>query len=360
MSQKSNKTKQAEPAQISDLLAGLAPRTLQSRGLLEVVGLFPPEGDRPPEGDSPTEPGNGHAQYVAPLEHLKLVQVRTYGSMVLRNTADKGMLIAPMHLGFFQEGAQNHATSRVLVLEAGESLTADDCFCIQQSQGGYLKEAQQRFLILPLGLRGAALARQGVDSYSRLWGAIDRYNRSYGIARGGHLERFLRPYFARLQPFRHAFETLPGQVGAAYFIGGSLVGIEAAPNPAYWQELAPILNIYCYGPAALLAARQGWQPARKPLNLDGLADLDDLAGRLSTTRASEEAARVGQITELSGATWNGTLTEERYGLRTITLEQQGWAGQMVREGAGEMVYLSVFHDLVPQAKKEQADYDEDW
>ncbi len=353
MSQKTSKTPQAEPAQISDLLSGLAPRTLQSRGLLEVVGLFPAE------ANGSAAPGDGRAQYVAPLEHLKLVQVPTYGSMVLRNTADKGVLIAPMHLGFFQEGAQNHATSRVLLLEAGESLTADDCFCIQQSQGGYLKEAQQRFLILPLGLRGVALGQRGVNSYSRLWGAIDRYNRSYGIARGGHLERFLRPYFARLQPFRHAFETLPGQVGAAYFISGSLVGVEVAPNPAYWQDLAPILNIYCYGPAALLAERQGWQPARKPLNLEDLRDLDDLAGRLASTRAREEAARVGQLTSLAAATWNGTLAEERHSLRIITLEQQGWAGQMVREGAGQMVYLSVFHDLVPQAKKENADYDED-
>ena len=70
------------------------------------------------------------------MEHLKLVKVPTYGTVVLRNTATQGLLIAPMHIGFFQDDAQNHATSRVLLIEAGELLEANDCFCIQQSQGG--------------------------------------------------------------------------------------------------------------------------------------------------------------------------------------------------------------------------------
>jgi len=34
-------------------------------------------------------------------------------------------------------------------------------FCIQQAQGGLLQEAQQRFLMLPLGLRRAALEQRG-------------------------------------------------------------------------------------------------------------------------------------------------------------------------------------------------------
>lgn len=338
--------KQSTSVEVTSLLDGLRPRTLQSWGLLEMVGLFPEE----PEARRP--------QFVAPLQHLKLVQVPTYGTMVLRNTADRGMLIAPMHLGFFQEGAQNHATSRALLLDAGETLSADDCFCIQQSQGGLLKEAQQRFLILPLGLRQRALQKQGENSFSRLWGAIDRYNRSYGIARGGHLERFLRPYFPRLQPFRHAFETLPGQVGAAYFISGALAGLEVAPNAAYWQELAPILNIYCYGPAALLAERQAWQPARSPLNLERLSDLDDLARRLRATREQEMAAHTALIEDRASASWGGTITEERQGLRTITLEQENWAGQMVSDG-NQMVYLSVFNDPVPQAKKAEGTDDDD-
>ena len=32
-----------------------------------------------------------------------------------------------------------------------------------------------------------------------------------------------------------------------------MAGVEVAPHEAYWQELSPILAMYCYGPAALLA-----------------------------------------------------------------------------------------------------------
>jgi len=139
------------------LLADVRPGQIQSWGLLDVVALFSAE-QRP-----------DYSRFVSPLQHLKLVRVPSYGTLILENEAKSGTLIAPMHIGFFQTGAQNHATSRVLLLEAGETLTASDCFCIQASQGGLLKEAQQRFIILPLSLRKAALSKRGKDGYSRLW-----------------------------------------------------------------------------------------------------------------------------------------------------------------------------------------------
>ena len=49
----------------------------------------------------------------------------------LRNASSDDRLIVPMHIGFFQPGAQNHTTSRVLVLEAGETIRVTDCLCIQ-------------------------------------------------------------------------------------------------------------------------------------------------------------------------------------------------------------------------------------
>src|SRR5436309_12198502 len=110
----------ASPA-FDGLLHGLRPGPVQTWGGLEVLTLFPADpGDRP--------------QFVPPLSNLKLAGVRTYGTLELRNTAERGLLVAPMHVGFFQEGAQNHATSRALVLEAGEALVVEDCFCVQQAQ----------------------------------------------------------------------------------------------------------------------------------------------------------------------------------------------------------------------------------
>ena len=314
---------------LTDLVAG----HLQSWGLLDVVTLFA----------APERPD--YAQFVSPLEHLKLVQVPTYGTLVLHNTAQNGTLIAPMHIGFFQVGAQNHATSRALILAKDETLRVEDCFCIQQTQGGLLKEAQQRFIILPLSLRKAALAKRNEKGFSRLWNDIEVYNRRYGITRRGHLERYLRPYFSRLLPFRHAFEVLPQQIGAAYFVAGRLIGIEVAPNAGYWSDIGPILNIYCYGSAALLAERYRWKTTRNVVNLDGLVDLDDLKQRLVEKRLQEEQARIELLETTSNLAWNCTVETEAQELQVVSLAHEEWAGQMVKRGTN-MVYMSVFRDVI--------------
>jgi hypothetical protein len=325
------------------LLSGLVAGPVQAWGRLEVVGLF--------RADDRTD----RHRYTSPVESLKLVKVPRYGTMVLHNTAAEGLTIVPMHVGFFQDGAQNHATSRVLILEAGEVFEAEDCFCIQQAQGGLLKEAQQRFLVLPLGLRAAALRKRGTNDFSRLWGDIDGYTRRFGVARGGHLERFFRPFFARLMPFRHAFETVPGQVGAAYFVAGRPVGVELAPTAAVWRDLAPILNIYCYGPAALLAEQWDYPIGRPALDLDGLADLDDLADRLDRSRRQHAIARSEALGALAGADWSCHDESIRHGLTIRTLGWESWAGQVVLDGA-HTNYLSVFRDL-PARKSETLEPD---
>ena len=286
-----------------------------------------------------------------------------------------------MHIGFFQPGAQNHATSRALVLEAGETQHVTDCFCIQAAQGGLLKESQQRFLMLPLDLRCQALAKRHIQGYSRLWGDIDRYTRHYGLATGGHLERFLRPNFDRLLPLRHALETSPGQVGAAYFVAGRLAGIEVTPSQAYWQQLAPILAMYCYGPAALLAERRGHQRVAEPLDLEpipkppgtgsfcgvfgakcacplllarfwdrlleGLTGLDDLTARLADVRHRESCGRADIVQELATQSFHQDVDEDRHGLRVLTLSSGTWTGQVVRD-AQQTVYASVFRDVLAQ------------
>ena len=92
---------------------------------------------------------------------------------------------------------------------------------------------------------------------------------------------------------------MPGQVGAAYFVAGRLAGVEVVPNETYWQELSPILAIYCYGPEALRAERRGYQRVSEPLDLESLLDLDDLAHRLRDVRAREARQRTDIVNELA-------------------------------------------------------------
>ena len=313
-----------------DLLADLVPGVVQSRGLLEVLALH---------STSKT------AGYAAPLEHLDLLAGDEYGVVELRNRHATDPLLVPMHIGFLQKGAQNHATSRALVLEPGESRVVRDCYCIQESEAGYLRRARQRFVFLPLGLRRAAFDKRGSnEDFSRLWGDIETYTRQFGVARGGHLERFLRPYFSRLMPFRHGFETEPGQVGAAYFVGGELVGLEIAPNEAHWRDVAPIFAMYAYGPAALRADAWGWTLEKPALDLGKLRDLDDLAERLYRLRFEWDQHRIAQLRALMNGNWSvAPSADTTEGL--ANLERGEWRGQLLRVGE-RLVYASLFYDGV--------------
>lgn len=328
---------------LTGLLDGLAVGQHQSRGLMDVLALMPAG----PQGIL------GRERYVPPLEAVKLVEVPDYGTMVLRNTSKEGVLVVPMHIGFFQAGAQNHATSTTLVLDAGETLGVKDCYCIQESQCGYLKEAQQRFLMLPLGLRPAASARRAAGDFGSLWQDIDGFNRFFGIAKGGHYERFLRPHFGQLQAFRHAFELQPLQVGAAYFVGGRLTGVELAPNPEYFAQLYPVLNIYCYGPAELAARRRRWESHRRPLDLSGLADLEDLRRRLHQARHDERQALAAHLHELSDLPLKVKVEQDRLGLRVQSLGYGRWSGQQVHDGQ-QTIYLSLFRDAVAEDSADAA------
>ncbi|KOR32962.1 hypothetical protein TI05_04000 [Achromatium sp. WMS3] len=312
------------------LLSGLIPGKLQSRGLLEILALFPIQ-------------HNARSQFVPPLQNLKLVAVPDYGKMTFRNTTSKGLLILPMHIGFFQDGAQNHATSRAMVLDAQEDLTATDCFCIQETQGGLLDEANQRFIVLPLGLRPRAFVERDEEDFSRLWIHIENYTRKFGVSKSGHLERFIRPYFPKLQTFRHAFETEPGQIGAVYFIAGQLVGIEVAPNPEYWQDLWPILLIYCYGPEVFLAENLQSKSARTAMDLYYIEDLEDLRHELRASRRTDLKARIKLVAELSAFEWKHEVDRIQHKLRIVNLEHQEWAGQMVQKDS-EILYLSLFRN----------------
>lgn len=308
-------------------LAGLSARGLQVRGRLSVVGLFR---ERPLQ-----------QRFARAMQDLRLVKVHTYGTVELENRAAHP-LVVPMHIGFFQRGAQNHATSQVHLLAAGESRVTQDCFCIQESQGGLLARAEQRFLVLPLGLRTAAFQKRGVDDYARLWEDIDAFTRRYGIKRGGHFERFLRPFFSRLLPLRHGFEPVAEQVGAAWFVDGALTGVEVLPDAINLEDMLPVFAIYGYGPAALLREVQEVEPpARRPLDLHGLRDVDDLAERLRESRFAEGRQRCQSVRALAARPWTTRLEREELGSSLLTLESEGWTGQLVRRGQ-DVVYASLF------------------
>ncbi|GAA2440012.1 hypothetical protein GCM10010191_64280 [Actinomadura vinacea] len=307
--------------------------------------------------------GPAYPGIVPPRTGLKLTRVAGYGRVELRNGAEQGVAIVPLHMGHVQDAAQNHALCRSAFLAAGQTLMFEDACCVQQSQGGYLAERDQWFFILPLELRARALELRGVPDYAKLWDDIAALNRRYGLPRRGHLEQILSRRRAVLTQFQSRLELQPGQLGALFFVDGRFAGLELAPDPRYFAEIWTPLVSFAYGVAAWYAhpgagsgadASGGRRPEQdgrsepfepsepsEPFEAFEARDLRELRAALDHDRA----ARIAEIADWLAATPTGpvrTVEEERYlSLRLSTVTGPHLAGQIVTDG-DRAVYASLF------------------
>lgn len=278
-------------------------------------------------------------RFVAPLSGLKLYQVRGYGNMELSNPAETGIAIAPLHMGYIQDRAQNHALCRSAFIAAGQKLMFEDACCVQAAQGGYLEGRDQWFFILPLPLREEALELRGKEDYSKLWDAISRLNEQFGLPNRGHLEQILSRKRAFLTQYQSRLELLPQQTGAVFFIGDKLAGVEIAPSAAYFQELWMPLVCFCYGVAAMYQEKD--LEVNKPLVPFSASNLKELREQLNQSRL-ERQEQVRNWLAQTPAEQFAIEEEERFlSLRLQTLTGKNFAGQFVEE-EGRLLYASLF------------------
>lgn len=221
------------------------------------------------------------ARYAPPETALSLTKVTTYGSMFLSNGAPLPTIV-PLHLGHFQKGAQNHAMCTSWVLEAGEERCFEDACCIQAAQGGYISGAEDRFIILPQPLRSKAFALRGRNDYSKLWGDISTFNQTVGLKQRGHLDELKQVRQPEMLRVLYQFELQQGQTGAVFSVGDQVLGIELAPDAAFYAELHTPLVMYCYAPVQFsLAVTERSRPRGIELSIDGLETLEHLSARLA-------------------------------------------------------------------------------
>ncbi|MFI7700282.1 ARPP-1 family domain-containing protein [Nonomuraea sp. NPDC049480] len=273
--------------------------------------------------------------FVPPRSGLKLKRVVGYGQVELHNGARAGVAIVPLHIGYIQDGAQNHALCSSALLGAGQTRRFDDACCVQAAQGGYLEGRDQWFFVLPAELRAKALELRGRKDYAKLWPDISELNRAYGLPSRGHLEQIISRKRAMLTQFQNRLELVPGQLGAIFFLRGRFAGLELAPDPAYFAELWTALVCFAYGVAAWQAEPE--RAVAEPYEATGLAELRAELTRDRDRRTAEVASWMAGV----GGDMR-TVEEERYlDLRLSTVTGDGLAGQVVTE-RGRPVYASVF------------------
>lgn len=276
-------------------------------------------------------------KFTPPLSGLKLTQVAGYGNIEITNHS-QGIAIVPLHMGYIQDKAQNHALCRSALIADGQKLMFEDACCVQAGQGGYLEEREQWFFILPLFLREEALNLQGQKNYSKLWDAISLLNQRFGLPNRGHLEQILSRERTFLTQYQSRFEILQGQTGALFILGNKLVGIEIAPNTAYFQEVWMSLVCFCYGVAAMHFENHELPHQVIPFSATNLAELRQ---KLVESRQNFSSQVQNILTNTPPEKFEVTKEEKFLNLQLKTIYGQNFAGEFVEE-EGNLVYASVF------------------
>jgi hypothetical protein len=299
---------------------------MQSVGQMAVVPVLEEGG-----GDSPFAPPDLEAS------------TSTYGTLHVRNRADRPTIVPPGAAWVTSQRAQDHTTGGGALVKAGERRTIDTASCIEESQGGMISGANE-LLILPAGLRAEALAQRNQSGYNKLWPAIRRFNDDFGISqRGGHLVYFLQQFEKELDEFVAEFERVPRQVGAIIMIAGRVVGIERAPSEAFWEKLwVPLVRV-CYGSLALKVARSGaGLPAtRTPLSVT-VRSLEGVQRALEQASQAAKALVSTTVEALSGKLLQAAPADEQLAsCNLVTLASQDFAGQVVQQDTGQTLYASI-------------------
>jgi hypothetical protein len=296
----------------------------QRSGVLSVVPIFGP---------------NHNGKYVYPRSGLKLSKVSGYGNLELLNSSTSGIGIIPLHMGYIQDKAQNHALCRSAFLASGQKLMFEDACCVQAAQGGYLEGKEQWFFILPLDLREEALNLRGQKNYSKLWDAISHLNTRMVLPSRGHLEQILSNHRSYLTQFQSRLELMPEQTGALFFIKEKLVGLELAPSPGYFQEVWMPLVCFCYGTTAMYEEKrldQKIEPVPFQAN-----NLTELRAELQNSREQLQKQLLTSLSKLPEESFNINEEERFLSLNLKTAEGKNFVGQFV-EDEGQLVYTSIF------------------
>ena len=308
---------------VEEILQGTRLGRTQSVGHMEVIPIL----DDGSAADDTFAPPNFSAG------------TRDYGSVRVQNMDDERPTIVPTGSGFVtSQYAQDHATSGAKFLKPGENKTIEGAMCIQETQGGLIRQEEDTLLvILPAPMRAPILAMRNDHEYSRAWPYIREFNRSVGINGRGNLVEFLKQYERQLDEFVAEFELLPDQLGAIVLVGGRVVGVERAPNVAFWERLwVPLVRV-CYGSLALRTAHVlGDQPppTRTPLKVEEKS-LGGIKQALRDARVKAEGLIEAAYNEVRSTPllYADGAEGKLGGAELFTVANTRLAGQMVRRGA---------------------------
>jgi len=223
---------------VEEILRGMGRGRTQTVGHMSVIPLID-------EGDAQDD------DFAPPDFH---VETSNYGTVQVRNTDSTRPSIVPTGAGWVtRERAQDHAVPSAFLVKANGRKSIETAMCIEDSQGGYIRDQKAiTMLVLPASIRSHALSMRHRQGYDKIWPHIRSLNKESGVPHtGGHLTYFLKHFEKQLDEFVAEFELVPKQIGAIILLGENVVGVERAPNMAFWERVWEPLIRVCYGSLAI-------------------------------------------------------------------------------------------------------------
>ena len=318
---------------LADLLRGCTAGRAQTVGVMQVIPLISEVND----------------ERFAPPQNLR-VSNRNYGHVRLRNATDRPVIMPRDSAFMTKRAAQNHALSKAAIILANSARDFETGACIQQTQGGTLRESDTELSLLPFPLREAAFEVSDVREYGKLWNAISAFNQRMGARSGGHVEHFLIAFKKQLDEFVSEFEPVPQQVGAIILVNGKIAGIERFSSYEQWLSVWPLIIRDCYGALALYVQRSSSTPPDTRISLGEADTLDALADALAEVEAEEQEAVKQVVRDLVAEPISENEDSPQAGFQMTTLKNAQFLGQVVRDGA-TIVYASLIATATRLAAK---------
>ena len=312
---------------IDRLLEGTTLGPVQRTGFLELVPLL----------------GDDDATFAPPALEVSTCR---YGVVQLRNDADRPTLV-PTGAGWVvRQKAQDHALGGAAFVAPGATRVVETALCIQQTQAGCIRAGKHAMVVLPVALRGKALAQRHVADFRKHWDDIGAFNRALGIEHGGgHLETFLRTFERQLAQFVAELEVVPRQVGALVLCDDALVGIERTPSTAFWRAVFEPLVRVSYGSLAVQVARQraapAWALREAESELPAGGGVAAIRAALAEADARTERRVRGLAATIGPMPLEASADEDAFeGAALATVTAEGLSGQVVTVG-GDVRYASL-------------------
>lgn len=283
----------------------------------------------------------GSGDWFAPPEFE--AGTRNYGELQIRNRSSRETILPTGTAFLTSEAAQDHAAPSAMILAGSSENQINNAYCIQETQGGLIRQTARDFLILPVQLRAFALAHRAQAKYDAMWPHIRAFKQSMGLSGPGNLIEFLKRFEKELEQFVAEFELVPRQVGALIMVAGKLVGIERAPSEAFWAKLWDPLVRVCYGSLALREAVRpgvGLPPTRQPITASG--SLEALSRALEAAAEVTKGLVIATVETLRPKVLTAAPQVDQISgqSRVLTLASREYAGQIVTR-ANVPVYASI-------------------